>query len=367
MKYILLLIIIIFSFSTCFDKKTNVNRSYTSSANKIDKTGITPNEPYTGISTNSNILVKEGFIEIQLNSGSLDIGFERKLQMLKDNQLNANLSLSDAVTNTKMEGSVEITKEANIRFIPETKLSFNNVYTISFQEEQTSLEYSEKIFISVANYCNPSDSFSKVPIQSNSQYNGQTVNLTIKDNIFQDQGYGKVAIVGWDHKSLQSFHFKIKNQTDGAKYKIVAVFGSYNIPSHECELYLQRDKTSPYPTWVDSNYSSKTTTVTEEDAIIRDPFTKDFYSFAKTFILVKVSDSTNTDITSTDNAVLSLEQTDTLYGLPVSLTNEDESPLLAYLNRGNNNSYSMVLGGLIVGIFGFFLSRRWMRRKEEEK
>ena len=70
------------------------------------------------------------------------------------------------------------------------------------------------------------------------------------------------------------------------------------------------------------------------------------------------------DVTSSDKGIISLQQTDSVYGLP-NFKIEEESSLLAYLNRGNNNSYSMVLIGLTVGIFAFFLSRRLFDRKED--
>jgi hypothetical protein len=378
MKYIIYLLIFFFSFQACSDKKNKASHSsssiYPSSESKNNskpqnelQTGKKKSEMFgsIGISTNPNIKVKAGYIEFFLNAGALENGNGKSQILVKDNQLIGSLSLSNAVTNIKIAGRIEILKNGNLKLIPETELDFNNIYNISFIEEHTNLEYSEKIFISVANYCKPSSYFFTVPIQKISGGIENTVGLEIKENIFKDPKLGQVAIVGWDHISSNSFYFKINNQTAGAKYKIVAAYGVYNIPEHECELYLQRDVNSPFPTWVDSNYGNKTTTVTQEDTTIRDPATGEFYSFAKTFILVKVFNSANIDITGTDTGVLSLEQTDSLYGLPISLNSDEESSLLAYLNRGNNNSYSMVLGGLIVGIFGFFLSRRLLKRKDD--
>ncbi len=378
MKYLLYLIIVFLSLQACSEKKDKASHSnsskYPSSESKnngnlqnhlqVEKKNLEV-IGNTGISTNPNIKVKVGYIEFFLNSGILENKNGKSKILVKDNQLSGSLSLSNAVTNVKIAGRIEILKNGNLKFIPETELDSNNIYNISFIEENTNLEYSEKIFVAVANYCNPSSHFFPVPVQRISVGSGNTVGLEIKENIFKDPKLGQVAIVGWDHVSSNSFYFKINNQTDSAKYKIVAAYGAYNIPDHECELYLQRDVNYPFPTWEDSNYGNKTTTVTQEDTTIRDPATKEFYSFSKTFILVKVFNSANIDITGTDTGVLSLEQTDNLYGLPVSLNNEEDSSLLAYLNRGNNNSYSMVLGGLIVGIFGFFLSRRLLKRKDD--
>ncbi len=378
MKYILYLLIVFLSLQACSDKKDKASHSNSSThpSSESKNNGILQNELQTGknfsekagnigISTHPNIKVKLGYIELFLNAGVLENGNGKSQILVKDNQLSGSLSLSNAVTNVKIAGRIEILKNGNLKFIPETELDSNNIYNISFLEENTNLEYSEKIFVAAANYCNPSSHFFPVPIQRISGGSGNTVGLEIKENTFKDPKLGQVAIVGWDHLSSNSFYFKINNQTAGAKYKIVAAYGAYKIPDHECELYLQRDVNSPFPTWVDSNYGNKTTTVTQEDTTIRNPATGEFYSYAKTFILVKVFNSSNIDITGTDTGVLSLEQTDSLYGLPVSLNSEEDSSLLAYLNRGNNNSYSMVLGGLIVGIFGFFLSRRLLKRKDD--
>ncbi len=376
MKYIFYFLLILFSFlSSCSDNKPPVQHSDASIQSKETKTisGTIRNDLHSGkslvyngsigIATDANIQVKDGYLEILLQAGGVKTALGQNIQFLKNNELNGTLSLSDAITNAVISGTIEITKEFNLRFVPDIAFNPNIIYHLTFIEDLTNREYSEKIFIAGANYCNPSGYFSAVPVQRRS--NGSTANLLIKDSIFKDPVIGQVAILGWDHQTSNNFNFKINNRTPNARYKIVAAYGSYNISGHECELYLQRDANSPFPTWVDSNYASKITKVTQEDTALRNPMTKEFYSYAKTFILVKVFNSANVDITGVDTGILSLEQTDSLYGLPVSLNNEEESSLLAYLNRGNNNSYSMVLGGLIVGIFGFFLSRRLLKRKED--
>lgn len=373
MNYIFSLLFILFSFLTCSEK---IDTNHTDTLNKAkefraNNNTLTSSESlrknssniYSGISTNSNILVKGGYLEILLQTGILKSSDGQNIQILNGKDLNGKLEVSDLVTNEVVEGSIEITKELNLKFIPDSSFSPSIIYQVSFIDDKVKGKITEKIFISEANYCKPESYFSSIQVLSLS--NGEVANLVIKDNVYKDYSQGQVAVFGWDHQTAKSFNFKIKNRTQGAKYKIVAAYGSYNVQGHECELYLQRDVNSPFPTWVDSNYADKVTKVTEEDASIRNPITKEFYNFSKTFILVKVFNSTNIDITGTDTGVLSLEQTDSLYGLPVSLGNEEDSSLLAYLNRGNNNSYSMVLGGLIVGIFGFFLSRRLFRKEED--
>jgi hypothetical protein len=373
MNYIFSLLFILLSFLNCSEKNDGLStdtlgkskdlRPHNNSLTSNETLRKTSTDSYSGISTNANILVKNGYLEILLQSGILKSSDGQSLQILQGKDLIGKIEVSHLVTNEVVNGSIEITKELNLKFVPDSSFNPNIIYQVSFTGEKAKERITENLFVAEANYCKPESYFSSIPIVSLSD--GNTANLVIKDNIYKDALFGQVAVIGWDHQTSKSFNFKIKNRTQGAKYKIVAAYGSYNIQGHECELYLQRDVNSPFPTWVDSNYADKVTKVTQEDTSIRNPVTKEFYSFAKTFIIVKVFNSTNVDITGADTGVLSLEQTDSLYGLPVSLSNEEDSSLLAYLNRGNNNSYSMVLGGLTVGIFGFFLSRRLFRKEEE--
>jgi hypothetical protein len=324
-------------------------------------------ESISGISTNPSIIIQKGILEVNLREGNLSTDTNENIKLIKNNQINGVLNLKHAVTNAIINGTTDIVQADKIVFVPDEPLHPSIVYDLVFTEEETNNIYRERIFIAGANRCDPSGYFSRVPVNGTEKNNGQIVNLALKENVYLDKSLGNIAIVGWDHLISNSFYFRINNRTPGAKYKIIAAYGAYDIPGHECELYFQRDIKSPFPTWVDNNYGSKTTKVTDEDATIHNPNTKKFYHFTKTYLVIKVFNSSNVDITATDTAELSLEQTNSLYGLPISFTSEEESSLLAYLNRGNNNSYSVALGGLILGIFGFFISRRLFGKKEDNE
>ena len=343
MKFAIILTLLVFSFFYCSDSNKNPSSSNTTTANESrTREEISPNRnwnvtptssEFNGISTNPDIIIQNGILSVNLKSGMLTTSSSQTAQLVVNNQINGTLSLKDIISGGSINGVTVVTME--------------------------------NIFISVANLCNPESYFSKVPVQKSVPGSNEVRNIEIQNAISKDSSSEPIAIIAWDHSTSKSFYFKILNRSTGAKYKIVSSLGVYNIPGHECELYHQRDSNSPFPTWTDYNYGSKVTKVTSEDTMIHHPITKEFYSFSKTYLLIKVFNQSNVDITSADNATLSLEQTDSLYGLPLAFNSDEDSSLLAYLNRGNNNSYSMVLGGLIVGIFAFFLSRRIFKRDDE--
>ena len=374
MKFAIILTLLVFSFFYCSDSNKNPSSSNTTTANESrSREEISPNRnwnvtptssEFNGISTNPDIIIQNGILSVNLKSGMLTTSSSQTAQLVVNNQINGTLSLKDIISGGSINGVTVVTMD-KITFTPDKPLHSNMVYQFVFLENSTNIQHKENIFISVANLCNPESYFSKVPVQKSVPGSNEVRNIEIQNAISKDSSSEPIAIIAWDHSTSKSFYFKILNRSTGAKYKIVSSLGVYNIPGHECELYHQRDSNSPFPTWTDYNYGSKVTKVTSEDTMIHHPITKEFYSFSKTYLLIKVFNQSNVDITSADNATLSLEQTDSLYGLPLAFNSDEDSSLLAYLNRGNNNSYSMVLGGLIVGIFAFFLSRRIFKRDDE--
>jgi len=376
MRLILYLFISILFFSSCNDisnntSGTNITVVTAKKANDITKfdspSGISDIASQwnglSGISTTPSVLVRDGIVRIRLVEGRLTTSSGEEVLIVKNNQIVGTLNLKNAATQIPISGTTIVTNDT-ILFTPDEPLHPEIVYSLVFIENETKTEIKEKVFISAANYCNPLSYFSKVPLQKIPTSSNQFARLEIQKNIYTDAVLGDVAIIGWDHISSNNFYFKINDRTLDAKYKVITAYGSYNIPGHECELYYQRDINSPFPTWVDNNYGSKSTKVTWEDTAIHNPISKEYYRFAKSYIVLKVFNSSNVDVTSSDKGILSLQQTDRVYGLPNFKTDE-ESSLLAYLNRGNNNSYSMVLIGLTVGIFAFFLSRRLFDQKED--
>lgn len=343
--------------------KASDSRKPISDSNYEHSKNSSPQKGLSGISTSTNIFLQDGIVYLKLQDGVFTTSSGTTVRLITDNQIIGTLSLRNAVTNFPINGITLATND-QISITPDNPLVPEIVYALTFLDNRTKMEVNEKIFISTANYCNPDSLYSNIPLQKLPTSSNQFARLEIKNNIFKDPLLGPIMVVGWDHQSSNNFYFKINDRTAGAKYKIVTSYGAYNIPEHECELYYQRDTTSPYPTWIDNNYGAKNTKVTWEDTTFHNPISKEYYRFTKTFIVLKVFDSSNVDITSIDSAVVSLQQTDSVYGLPISNIEEDSS-LLAYLNRGNNNSYSMVLIGLTVGIFAFFLSRRLLNNKEE--
>ncbi|HMV44997.1 MAG TPA: hypothetical protein PK079_02545 [Leptospiraceae bacterium] len=373
MKYSLLLSIFILFLNSCIDKENAANdlkdSNQTNKFNLSEKRLEQSNggSPYfSGIATHPLIEVKEGRIKIILENGYLTLGSKEKVQLVgNENTIQAAVSLVEANNyNSQIEGYIEDVNKNEIIFVPSVSLKHTSVYKMNIRDEKNKKEYSEIIYIAAANYCDSNSYFSKIPLQQLPKGSEKKIDLSIKENSFKDKEQGQISALAWDHKTSNNFYFSITNQTQGAKYKILAVYGVYNIPGHECELYLQRETSDLYLTWTDSNYASKVTKITHEDTAIRNYSTQNFYGFSKTYILVKVVSSDNLNITAQDNGILSLQQTDSSYELPVSSNIEEESSLLAYLNKGNNNNYSMVLGGLIVGIFGFFLSRKLIRKED---
>lgn len=372
MKFSTIIIIFLLLLNSCYDKENHSDDSIHSNINsnsekKIPITRESENSKFYGISTQPSIQVADGRITFFLKEGILPFANGDKLQaVIGDNQLNLTFSLIEVNNlNILVEGSFEKIHKNEIIFVPSVGLKSTSVYKINLKEENTKRNYTEIIYIAAANYCNPNSYLSKVMLQGLPQGSDRVLNLEIKQNTFVDLDQGVVSAIAWNHNTSNNFYFSINNQTPSAKYKILAVYGVYNIPGHECELYLQRETGDLFLTWTDANYGTKKTMITNEDTAIKDIKTQKFYNFGKTFILIKVLSAENSNITAQDNGVLTLEQTDNSYELPVSVDSEEESSLLAYLNRGNNNNYSMVLGGLIVGIFGFFLSRKLINKDDE--
>ncbi|MBK8396551.1 MAG: hypothetical protein IPL26_15130 [Leptospiraceae bacterium] len=370
MKFAFIFLLILYSLFNCSNSgDTTPYKNTISQTNNIQKETNHLSEysndfGFYGISTNSNIIIQNRSVIILLKDGIFQTNSEKNISLISNNQINGKLFFKDVTSGEGING-ITVVAADKVTFTPEMPLKPAIVYQLVFIDNFSKKEYKENIFISAANVCNPEEYISKVPVQKSSIGSNETVSLPLQEHKYQDTSLGPVSIIAWDHLVGGSFYFKIQNRSNNAKYRIVNSFGIYNIPGHECELYFQRDSNSPFPTWTDNNYGSKVTKVTDEDTVIYHPITKEFYKFSKTYLMVKVFNESNVDITSVDNAILTLEQTDTLYGLPVSFNSDEESSLLAYLNHGNNNSYSMVLGGLIVGIFAFFLSRRFFKREED--
>lgn len=316
-----------------------------------------------GTSTSPNVFVENGVIVGNLDGGSLVTGSGQTIQVISNGQLLGNLVVTVATEGGQViSGTITIVGDDFV-FIPSTPFQSSEMYTVTITIGNGT-PVAINIFLAVDNTCNAQSLFAQVPVLSSGN---NTMN--IKDKIVTDNNGAKKSLIGWDFAG-GNFKFSLSNKTSGRKY-VMTAYGVYNIAGHNCEVYFQRWSGSGEPVENFNITSYGTISVDATDSSIPNP-SGGYYSFAKTYVQMKVLDSNGNDVTETDNAKMSLNwyastamktaaPADQLKKLPYTAPERvHQSTMAAFMRGAGARSVLVLLGVLIlaVGALGLIVLKR---------
>jgi hypothetical protein len=185
---------------------------------------------------------------------------------------------------TPITGTIGIDQATgDITFTPSNPLDVSATYTVTVTVN--GVEYSATVIVSVDDTAQENSLFASVPLRAAGTF-------AISDLIVN----GK-ALFGWAFGSpAKSFSIRLANIDAGATVYLTA-YGIYDIAVHQNEVYYQRWESDQTPV-KDFAWSGFTITVNEQDSSIDGANGDPDYSFATTYIELRVIKD-GVDITST--------------------------------------------------------------------
>jgi len=315
-----------------------------------------------GTTTSPDMFVDKGVLVGNLNCGKMKKEDGTRAQVVLNGAINGSFVVRDP-SGAVVNGQTMVIADDFV-FIPSTRLISDSVYTITFNLTGAA-PFTEKIYMAVDNTCQADSLFKKAVVY------GADANPVIKDSAIVDNNGAIRSIVGWDF-SKGRFYMNLQNKTAGAKY-ILTLYGVYDIPGHGCEVYFQRFASAPYNPVENLDITGwGQMLVDETDSSIPNPAGGN-YSFAKTYIQLKVYDESNNDITTTDTGSVQLQLTSqkvaastqsskALSGAPMFQPPE-KSSLSAFLGRSSTNVMILALI-LIVGAAGLLVTFAYRKKNK---
>lgn len=322
-----------------------------------------PNEQ-DGTSTSPNVVIENGVIIGYLDEGKLTTGEGTQVVVVTDGALVGSIQVVNVTNgNAPVSGTIQIIGD-DVIFIPDAPLNQQDVYAVIITMPDGSTVVIN-LYLAVDNTCNANSLFASVNVLTDSS------TPTIASQVKTDGNGDKKFLLGWDF-AAGNFTMKLENKTAGAKYVLTA-FGVYDISGHSCEVYYQRWSGTGAPVQNVDISGMGTISVDPTDSSLPKPG-GGFYSFAKTYVQLKVYNSSGADITETDTATVKITKTAAtaaamkagngtalaaLSGSPKFMPQQNS--LLAYIGRSKAN-VRLVAGILLVSGIGlgliFFMRRR---------
>ncbi len=256
--------------------------------NVVNNTG--GNSEGNGVSSIPEITVKNGTIVVDVTDGRITIDGDN-VQLTQ--QSGGDWQLADGVTITVTDnngntitGTIGIDQATgDITFTPSDPLDVSATYTVTVTVN--GVEYSATVIVSVDDTQQENSLFASVPLRSAGTF-------AVSDLIVN----GK-ALFGWAFGSpAKSFSIRLANIDAGATVYLTA-YGIYDIAGHQNEVYYQRWESDQTPV-KDFVWSGFTITVNEQDSSIDGANGDPDYSFATTYIELRVMKD-GADITATSS------------------------------------------------------------------
>ncbi len=305
---------------------------------------VTDKPDTNGVSSSENIVVVDGKIVVRLQAGGIVIGGENIT--LTTNAGGAWALVSGVVITIKdnngavVEGRIVVNDDGTITFEPAKPLSAGLLYTVTVTLNGKT--YTATVLVAIDNICKANSQFAAVTMRSVGNYN-------VTDLIVN----GK-AVFGW--KFGDPFKIKMVQVENGATVKITA-YGIYDVPNHACEVFFQRwaDATKkPVQNYVWPTNNGGVTGwigVNSSDASIDGDAD---YSFAKTYLEIKIFDKKGNDITAKSKANI------------IATPWPQGSGLTGYLiaqAKTNKGVVGLSFAGLMLVLGGLFVYNRRRQRR----